>query len=107
MISANLSRENFSAANSSRYGLYFSSEADVRLEAYPNRCKRVTFLPPGKVDVMRWVKMPANASLDPSVVIVKGVPSNNGDFRTGSETSHCLISTKILSCSVVQMPSSL
>lgn len=52
MISVNLSRENFSSANSSRYGLYFSYEADVCLEAYPNGCKHVTFLPPGKVDMI-------------------------------------------------------
>jgi hypothetical protein len=49
MISEKLSRENFSTANSSRYSLYFSSDAEVLLNAYPKGCRCVTILPPGRV----------------------------------------------------------
>jgi hypothetical protein len=49
MISENLSRENFSVANSSRYSLYFSSDAEVLLDAYPKGCRCVTVLPLGRV----------------------------------------------------------
>src|SRR5271168_1711504 len=63
IMSENLSNEYFSAANSSKKGLYFSSDVDVLFEAKAIGCKRVTSLPPGSVDLIFCDKTPANASL--------------------------------------------
>jgi hypothetical protein len=51
--------------------------------------------------------MPAKASLDSSVVVVGGVPSNIGAFRTGSDTRSCLIPKNTLSWLAFHMLSSL
>ncbi|EDR00316.1 uncharacterized protein LACBIDRAFT_314462 [Laccaria bicolor S238N-H82] len=62
-MSENLSNEYLSTANSRRKGLYFSSDGDVRLDAKPIGCRRVTSLPPGRVVLIFCDKTPANASL--------------------------------------------
>ena len=74
IIPENLSREYFSAANSSRNSLYFPSDAEVRLDANAIGCTHVTFFPPGKVVVICCANTPAKASMHPSVVRINGVP---------------------------------
>jgi hypothetical protein len=41
----NLSKQNFSAANSNKKDLYFSSVRDVRFDANPMGCSRLTTFP--------------------------------------------------------------
>ena len=55
-MSENLSKANFNAANSSRKGLYFSSDDEVLLDANAIRWRRVTSFPPGSVVLILCVR---------------------------------------------------
>src|SRR5271168_1187714 len=83
VVSENLSSMNFSAANSKRKGLYFSSVFDVLLDAEPIGWHFRTTLPLGSVYSNLWDNTAPNASWDPSVVTMKGVPSHLGPHSTG------------------------
>ena len=74
-MSENLLNENFSVANSSRKGLYFSSETDILLEVKVIGCRRVTSFAPGSIDFILCARTPVKASLHLSVVKMNGVPS--------------------------------
>ena len=106
-MSENLSKEYFSAVNSSRKGLYFSSAVDVLFEVKAMGCRCVTSFPPGSVDLILCARTPANASLLPSVVRMNGVPSYTGAESTGSEMSHALRAMKVFVCSAVHLSPSL
>ena len=99
---ANLSNEYFNAANSSRKGLYFSSEGDVHFDVKPMGCSRVTTFPPGSGVAIFWESTPAKASLHVSVVRMKCVPSKRGAVSTGSETRCAFKLTKVAVCSSFQ-----
>ena len=103
MISANLSMLNFSTANYSKNGLYFSSVLDVLFEVKPKGCRRFTTFPLGRMWLKFWVKMALNASWHPSVVMMNGVPSHLGPCRTGSDVIAALRSRKALECSWVHL----
>ena len=107
MISENLSKANFSAVNSSRKGLYFSSDGNVRLDAKAIGCRWVTSFPPGSVVLILCDNTPAKVSLLLSVVKINGVPSYLGAERTSSEMSHALRAMNVFVCSVFQLSSSL
>ena len=100
MISENLSKANFSAANSSRKGLYFSSDGDIYLDAKAIGCRQVTSFPPGSVSLILCDNMPAKASLLLSVVKMNGILSYLGAERTSSAMSHALRSMNVFVCSV-------
>src|ERR1700733_1184354 len=104
MRSENLSRENFSAANSSRYGLYFSSDSDVRLLLNATRWMCVTSLPLGRTTVCLCESMPTKPYLQPFVVTTKGVPSNFGPLSTGSLVSAIFSPRNAFSCSSFHRP---
>jgi hypothetical protein len=106
-MSANLSKQNFSDANSSRNSLYFFSVADARFDANPRGCSHVTFFPPASVVVILCDRTPTNASFDPSVVKMNGVLSKQGGSRTGSEIRVLLSFMNVSVCSLVQMSFSL
>jgi hypothetical protein len=99
MRSENLSNENFSAANSSKYGLYFSSVSDVHLLLNATGYMCVVSFPFGEIVVCFCDNMPAKPYLQPSVVTIKGVPSNFGPFRTGSLVKATFSPKKAFSCS--------
>ncbi|KIK32135.1 hypothetical protein CY34DRAFT_102180 [Suillus luteus UH-Slu-Lm8-n1] len=67
------------------YGLYLASVGEVRLEAYAMGWSAVTTLPDDNVEVCFCARMAPYPSLHPSVVTTKGVPSNRGPLRTGSD----------------------
>lgn len=100
-ISENLSNENFSAANSSRKGLYFFLDTNILLEVRVIGCRCVTSFPPGRVDLILCARMPVKASLHPSVVKMNGVPSYTGAGRTGSKMSQALRAMDVFMCSGV------
>ena len=84
MMSPNLSRLCFSAANSRMNGIYFSSVGDVRLDENAMGWMVVFSAPLGSTVVNFCVSMPANPYLQLSVVTMKGVPSYLGPLSTGS-----------------------
>jgi hypothetical protein len=87
MMSQNLSRECFNAANSRMKGLYFSSASDVRLDENVMGWIVVFSVPFGKIVVNFCVSILANPYLHPSVVTMNGVPSYLGPFKIGSQVS--------------------
>ena len=56
-MSVNLSNAYLRAVNSSRKGLYFSSEVDVLFDANAMGCNCVTSFPPGRVDLILCARM--------------------------------------------------
>ena len=94
-MSENLSKANFSAANSGRKGLYFSSDAEVLFDANAMGCRRLTSFPPGSVVVISCASTPANASLHPSVVSMNRVPSYHGAESIGSDTRRAFRDRKV------------
>ena len=107
MVSENLSRANFSAANSRRNGLYFSSDLEVRLDANAIGWSLVTTFPLGRTVSNRCASTAPNASLHPSVVTIKGVPSHLGPLSTGSAVMAAFRARNALLCSSVQCSLSL
>src|SRR5882762_4258672 len=87
--------------------LYFSSVRDVRFDANPMGCSRVTTFPLGSLVLNRWATDPPNPWPEPSDVTTNGVPSNFGPFKTGPLVSSALSLRNDLVCSVVQTPNSL
>ncbi|KIJ57707.1 hypothetical protein HYDPIDRAFT_103960, partial [Hydnomerulius pinastri MD-312] len=73
-----------------------SSVGDVRFDPNPTGCIAVTVSPLGSVVVNFCDNTAPYPSLHPSVVRMKGVPSNFGAFSTGSETRICLRLKKAL-----------
>src|SRR5882762_5848820 len=104
IMSLNLSRLCFNAANSKMNGLYFSSVSEVRLEAKLMGWIDVLSVPLGRIVVNFWVSIPANPYLQPSVVTIKGVPSYLGPFRTGSLVRAIFSLRKARLCSFVHRP---
>ena len=83
VMSANLSSPNFSVANSSRNGFYFSSVFDVLFDAKPSGCSLCITFPLGRVYSNLWVSTAPNASWHPSVAMMNGVLSHLGPCKTG------------------------
>ena len=101
MISENLSKECFSAANLSRNSLYFSSIVDVCFEVKAIGCSLNTTLPPRRLVMIFCDRTPANASMQPSVVNMKGVLSYRGAESTGLDTSWAFRAMNVFVCSGV------
>ncbi|KAF8836076.1 hypothetical protein BDN67DRAFT_911824, partial [Paxillus ammoniavirescens] len=79
-----------------------SSVGDVRLEPKPTGCITVLDSPLGS-DVVNFCDSTAPyPSLHPSVVRMKGIPSNFGALSTGSETRTCLSCRNAFACRCVQ-----
>ena len=99
MMSENLSNENFSATNSSRNALYFSSVGEVHFDVNAIGCTLITSFLLGSLVVNRWHNIPPNPWPEPLNVTMKGEPWNLGPFNTGSlvswafSTSYALHST--------------
>ena len=74
-------------ANSSKNGLYWASDSDVCLEAYAIVCSFSIILPLGQVSMKHQVSIALNPYWHPSKVIMNGVPSKQGAFKTGLEVS--------------------
>src|ERR1700730_14181701 len=107
MTFENLSSENFSAANSNRKGLYFSSVCDVRFDANAMGCNLLTVHPLGSVVLKHCASTPAKPSLHPSVVTTNGDPSHLGPLSIGSVVIAALRCMNTLSCTSFQVGSSL
>ena len=84
IISANLSKVNFSAANSRRNGLYFSSIFEVLFDANAMGCSFSTTFPLGNVTLHFCDNTAAKPDLHLSEVTMNGVPSKRGFCSTGS-----------------------
>src|SRR5882757_6726442 len=104
-MSENLSSENFSAANSRRNALYFSSVGDVRLDAKAMGCILITSFPLVSLVLNLWHNTPPNPRPEPSEMTMNGEPSNRGPFRTGSQVSNAFNFRKHFVCSSVHFPS--
>src|SRR6266481_9711871 len=100
IIELKSSNANFSAANSSMNGSYFSSLGEVRLEQNASGCHLLCCFPWSSVVLNSWHSILPKPFLLPSVTILKTCPLYSGAFRTGSEVTVTFRVRKAFFCSL-------
>ena len=98
VISENLSKLYFRAVNLRRYGWYLVSASDVHLDANLIGCVFVWVFPQLSVQSKHCDKMPANPSLQPSVVMMNGDPSYFGPLTTRALVSAVFNTMNAFAC---------